>query len=138
MAETSHIGKKITRIRELRGMKQETLAEVLGMSQQAISKLELSDSIEDTTLARIANALNITPDGIRNFNEEAAINYIQNNYEGANQGALNVSVQNSQCTFNPLDKWLETLEENKKLYERLLQSEKEKVGILQKLLEGKQ
>jgi len=40
MAETLHIGRKISRIRELRGMKQETLASELGISQQAVSKIE--------------------------------------------------------------------------------------------------
>ena len=35
-----HLGRKISRIRELRGMKQESLATELGISQQAISKLE--------------------------------------------------------------------------------------------------
>ncbi|PHR87060.1 MAG: transcriptional regulator, partial [Leeuwenhoekiella sp.] len=33
----NHIGRKIARIRELRGMKQETLAEELGISQQSVS-----------------------------------------------------------------------------------------------------
>ena len=32
----------------------------------------------------------------------------------------------NHCTFNPLDKLMESVEENKKLYERLLQSEKDK------------
>jgi len=35
---TNHIGRKISRIRELRGMKQETLAIELGVSQQTVSK----------------------------------------------------------------------------------------------------
>lgn len=37
---SNHIGRKIARIRELRGMKQETLAEKLGISQQSVSHLE--------------------------------------------------------------------------------------------------
>lgn len=46
MAEKIHIGRKIGRIRELRGMKQEAIAEALGISQQAISKLENSETVE--------------------------------------------------------------------------------------------
>jgi hypothetical protein len=42
---------------------------------------------------------------------------------------------NVKCNLNPLDKWAEAIEENKQLYERLLQSEKEKVELLQRLLE---
>ncbi|MCX2432687.1 helix-turn-helix transcriptional regulator [Pedobacter sp. GR22-10] len=37
---TPHIGRKISRIRESHGMKQEALAIELGISQQAVSKLE--------------------------------------------------------------------------------------------------
>ena len=38
------------------------------------------------------------------------------------------------ATFNPLDKLVEAYEENKKLYERLLQAEKEKTTYLEQLL----
>lgn len=37
--------------------------------------------------------------------------------------------------LNPLDKMLDLVEENKKLYERLLESEKEKVELLKRMLE---
>jgi len=39
---------------------------------------------------------------------------------------------NNNCTlnFNPMDKLLEVIEENKKLYERLLQAEREKIELL--------
>ena len=46
-ASKNHIGRKIGRIRELRGMKQEALAAELGISQQSISQLEQSERIED-------------------------------------------------------------------------------------------
>jgi len=39
-------------------------------------------------------------------------------------------------TFNPLDKLLHALEENKVLYERLLKSEQEKVELLKQGLKG--
>ena len=45
--------------------------------------------------------------------------------------------QNEQCTFNSLDKFVEAMEENKKLYERLLQVEREKSDLLQKMLDSK-
>ena len=35
------------------------------------------------------------------------------------------SAYNYNCTFNPFDKWAEAVEENKKLYEKLL---KERAG----------
>ena len=47
MAETLKIGRKISRVREIIGMKQEALATLLGVSQQAISKIEQSEKVED-------------------------------------------------------------------------------------------
>lgn len=37
--QPNHIGRKISRIRELRDMKQEALAQALGTNQQAISAI---------------------------------------------------------------------------------------------------
>ncbi|HEY9009045.1 MAG TPA: helix-turn-helix transcriptional regulator [Ohtaekwangia sp.] len=84
MTETLHIGRKISRIRELRDMKQETLAAALGISQQAVSKLEQNDSIDDEYLDRVARALGVSPDAIKNFNEDAAIYNFHTNYDQAN------------------------------------------------------
>ena len=125
----THLGRKISRIRELRGMKQEALAAELGISQQAISKLEQSEEIEDSTLEKVAKVLGVSAEAIKNYSDEAVIYNIQNNYDGSNnQGANNIN--NNNCTFNPLDKLMAALEANKELYERLLASEREKVEIL--------
>ena len=124
MAEALHIGRKISKIRELRGMKQEALAAELGISQQAISKIEQSAEVEDAALEKIAQALGVTSEGIKKFSEEAVFNIIGNNYHDSSS-----SVQ-YQCTFNPIDKLVEVFEENKKLYEQLLASEREKIEIL--------
>ncbi|MFI0431289.1 helix-turn-helix domain-containing protein [Mariniflexile sp. HMF6888] len=125
----NHIGRKISRIRELRGMKQETLAEQLGISQQAVSKIEQSETIEGDKLEQIAKVLGVTKEGIENFSDEAVLNIIGNTYHVDNSSAVNYG-----CTFNPLDKLLEAHEENKKLYERLLKSEQDKIEYLEKLL----
>ena len=126
--KNNHIGRKISRIRELRGMKQETLAEELGISQQAISNIENSEKVEDDKLERVAKALGVTKEGIENFSEEVVFTIIGNTYND------NSSSLNYNCTFNPLDKLIESYEENKKLYERLLQAEKDKVAYLEKLI----
>jgi transcriptional regulator with XRE-family HTH domain len=128
----SHIGRKIARIRELRGMKQETLAEELGISQQSVSHIEQSETVEDDKLERVAKVLGVSKEAIENFSEEAIFNNIQNNYEGSTINAG--PTVNHHCTFNPLDKLVESYEENKKLYERLVQAEKDKVSYLEKLL----
>jgi len=132
----NHIGRKISRIRELRGMKQEALAAELGISQQSVSHLEQSETLEDEKLEKVAKALGVTKDVIQNFSEERAINYFNNFYDNsASQG--NSFNQGIYPTFNPLDKLVEAYEENKKLYERLVEAEKEKVKYLEELLKSK-
>ncbi|WAC41053.1 helix-turn-helix domain-containing protein [Pedobacter sp. SL55] len=120
----THLGRKISRIRELRGMKQDALAAELGISQQAVSKLEQSEEIEDSTLEKVAKVLGVSAEGIRSFSEETVFNIIGNTYHDQSTSL------NFQCTFNPLEKLMEALEANKELYERLLASEREKVEIL--------
>ena len=127
--KNNHIGRKISRIRELRGMKQEALAMELGVSQQSVSNMEQSETIEDEKLEQIANVLGVTKEAIENFSEEAVFNYFSNFYDSSTG-----QVNHNNCTFNSLDKLMETVEENKKLYERLLQSEKDKNAYLEKLM----
>jgi len=126
MAETVHIGRKIGRIRELRGMKQDALAANLGVTQQAISKLEQSENVEDETLEKVAKILGVSPEAIKNFSEEAIFNNINTFHDNSSLNDYS-SLLNYQCTFNPIDKIVE-------LYERLLKSEQEK----NELLKGKQ
>lgn len=135
--KTMTIGKKIEKIRNLKEIKQEVLAQALGVTRQAISKLEQSEYIDDEKLKLIADALGTTVDAIKNVTEEAIYNFVQNNYEGSNKDSNNLFVTNNNCNFNPLDKVIELVEENKKLYERLLKSEQDKIEMLQKLLDKK-
>ncbi|MCV2485773.1 helix-turn-helix transcriptional regulator [Flavobacterium sp. SH_e] len=123
-----HIGRNISRIRELRGMKQEALAIAIGMSQQTISNIEGSETVDDEKLNVIAEALGVSADAIKNYSDEVVLNNIQNNHEGSviHSGPT----VNHNCTFNPLDKIVE-------LYERLVQAEKDKVEYLEKLMKGK-
>jgi len=134
-AKPNHIGRKISRIRELRDMKQEALAQALGTNQQAISALENSETIDDEKLTKVAKALGVSVEALKNFSEEAAINYFNNFYD--NSGSNGAFANGPVFTFNPLDKLMETIEENKQLYERLLQAEKDKVEYLEKILKDK-
>lgn len=87
----------------------------MGVSQQTVSKIEQSESVEEETLGKIAKVLGVAPQAIKNFSEDAIINYFHDQ-----------SSFNFQCTFNPLDKVVE-------LYERLLQAER----VKNELLKGK-
>lgn len=118
MVETAHIGRKISKLRELKGIKQEALAAELGISQQAVSKIEQSAEVEDEALDKIAKVLGLTPEAIKAFSEDAVFNIIANTFTDNSQNN-----NNYLCTINPLEKIVE-------LYERLLASEKEKVEML--------
>lgn len=122
----SHIGRKIVRIRELRGMKQDTLASAIGVSQQTISRIEQSELVDDDKLEMIASALGVTVEAIRNFNEDAIINHM-NNIHNNHDNSVNAVVY---YQMSPIDKITE-------LYERLLASEREKIALLEKLVKGK-
>ena len=128
----AHIGRKISRIRELRGIKQETLAQELGVSQQTVSRIETSESVEEDILAKVAKILGVTTDTIKNFSDEAVFNYFNNFSDNSiNQGPIGA---HNTCNFNPLDKLMEVMEENKKLYERLLESERAQNELLKKMI----
>ncbi|WP_293930421.1 helix-turn-helix transcriptional regulator [Sphingobacterium sp. UBA6645] len=132
---TNHIGRKVSRIRELRGMKQEALAMELGVSQQTVSNIEKSATIESDLLAQLAKILGVTPEAIENFSEEAVFNIINNTFTSHDTSTLHAI--NIHPTFNPVDKLIEAHEENKRLYERLLQAEKDKATYLEELLRNK-
>jgi len=130
-SKPKHIGRNISRIRELKGMKQEALAQAIGSNQQAISIIENSETVDQERLANIAKALGVTVEAIENFSEESVFNFFNNFYDNsANNGAQGSGNTNNSCTFNPLDKVVE-------LYERLVQAEKDKVEYLEKLLKEK-
>lgn len=121
----NHIGHKIGRIRELRGLKQEVLAHELKVSQQTVSKIEQSETVDELMLEQIASILGVSVEGIKNFSEEAVFNIISNTFNNtsSDSSTLIASSLNYQPTFNTIEKIVE-------LYERLLQSEREKIELL--------
>jgi transcriptional regulator with XRE-family HTH domain len=129
MTETTkpkHIGRNISRIREMRKMKQEALAVAIGVSQQTISNIENSEIVDDDKLVAIAEALGVTKEALQNFSEDVMFNFF-NSFNDADFTNSNGAFGSIACTFNPLDKVVE-------LYERLVQAEKDKVAYLEKLL----
>jgi transcriptional regulator with XRE-family HTH domain len=131
MEKTIHHGRNIKRFREVFGMKQESLAYELGddWDQRKVSALEQKEVVDPKVLELVAQALKVPVEAIKNFDEEAAVAFIGNTYHD-NSGTFNY-----YPTFNPIEKWLEAIDEIKKLYERLLQAEKEKNELLQKIID---
>lgn len=121
-----HQGRNIKRFRDILGVKQETLAAKLEMTQQAFSKLEQKEQIDEKTLSKIAEALQIPVEAIKNMTDEAAFNITGNTF----QNDSSAYVYQYKCNFNPIDKVIE-------LYERMLKAEQEKVRLLQEALRDK-
>ncbi len=118
--QTMHTGQKIAHVRKLRGVKQETVANELGISQAEFSNIENAETVDDNILNQIAEILNVPSEAIKNFDESLAVYYINNKIENS---TIQENGHGIHQVFSPIDKVVE-------LYERLLESEKEKIRIL--------
>lgn len=76
-----HEGRNVKRFREMRGWKQEGLADEMGedWSQRKISLLEQKETIEPEILQLVSVALNIPVEVFQNLDDEQAINNVVNN-----------------------------------------------------------
>ncbi|CEJ72081.1 hypothetical protein BN1195_04438 [Chryseobacterium oranimense G311] len=124
------------------GIKQEALALDLGddWNQKKISLLEQKEIIEDPLLKRISEVLKIPVEAFQNFDEEQAVNIIANTVTTVNDNATGQVFQINP-TINTSEKWLEALDEIKKLneekialYERMLKEKDEMMGRLERLI----
>lgn len=109
----SHMGHNVSKLRSFLGVKQESLAQGLKLTQQQVSQIEQQEKIEEETLVVISEYLGVPVELIKNFDEEAVI-YNINHY---NVHDNTFSDSSSAQVFNPIEKIVE-------LYERLLASEK--------------
>lgn len=73
-----HIGQNISHIRHLTGVKQETMATALNISQPEYSRIERSAAVEEKLLNDIADILGVKPDVIKNFNPGRVPSVINN------------------------------------------------------------
>ncbi|MBD3903339.1 helix-turn-helix transcriptional regulator [Chryseobacterium sp. Ch-15] len=120
MEKTVRIGPNIRFLRNLKGLKQETVAIELGISQAEYSLIENSDVIDDEIIFQIAKIFNVTAEVIKEFNENQAFYSIENKVDNT---TINENSHGIHQVFSPIEKVVE-------LYERLLASEKEKIEIL--------
>ena len=142
MKEKIHQGKNVKRFREMLGIKQEALAFDLGedWNQRKISVLEQKETIDNILLQKISEVLKIPVEVFQNFDEEQAVNVIANTFTDFKDGATGQLFQ-INSTINTSEKWLEALEEIKKLneekstlYERMLKEKDEMMKKLESLI----
>ena len=116
-----HIGRKIERIRRLRGMTQTELGDLLGVTKQAVSKMEQTEKIEDEKIKQVADALGVTEEGLKKFTEETVLYYTSNFYENCKVSASNIGPITNVENLNHF-----SMEQAMKLFEELLKIEREK------------
>jgi transcriptional regulator with XRE-family HTH domain len=136
MEKTIHQGRNIKRFREMLGITQEGLAYDLGddWNQKKISLLEQKESIEPELLEQVAKHLKVPAEAIKSFDEDAAINIISNSFD--NGSFLNAG-HNPTFNVNPIEKWMEAVDKNEKLYAQLLKEKDEKIALLEKMVNKK-
>lgn len=112
-----HIGKNIAKIRELLGIKQESLAFTLKISQQTISKIEQTENLRENTVERIAIALGVSTSMIYKYSDQLLIDFLK-------EAISETGLPKEQTSMN-----LPILEKIIELYERLILLELEKAKL---------
>jgi len=115
-----NVGQKIARVREIRGMKQTDLAQRLGISQQALSKLENHEYIEEQKLKKVAEALGISTQALLQFQENTLLEETDGRRDSIH----------GDLGFDPIKKILT-------LYDELLETERKRIALLEELLHAK-
>lgn len=137
LKDNVHHGHNIKRIRQRQGLKQDAMASLVNLSQQTVSRYEATREIDMEMLERFAKALNVPVETLENMGEDAPMIFFENNnITNTNNDKVNNNNNlgsgfdindNSQNTFNPIEKVVE-------LYERLLKEEKDRNDALNERL----
>jgi len=115
--DTTNIGQKIEGVRRFLRVSQTELGSSLGITKQAVSKMERAKKMEDDKISQVANALGVSENGLKNFNQEA-IQYL------LYRSILSETKVNSFDNSNIL-----RLEKAIKFLQNLLKKEKSKIYI---------
>jgi predicted O-linked N-acetylglucosamine transferase (SPINDLY family) len=116
----------IKRIREIPAIIQDAPAPDAGLSKQAKSPLEKKEKTDDKISADVPEISKVPVEAIKNYDEQTVLNVISSTFN--DHAVLNGILYNP--TFNHFDKVVE-------LYEALLKSEREKIVLLERLLDKK-
>ncbi len=137
--KNTHHGHAVKRFRHALGIKQEVLADMMGTTQARVSNCEQKKVLEDEMIDKFAKALNVTPELIKELEEDPVTVIIENNTfeEGSVVGNVGSTSENFGNTYNPIEQILELSKEKTALYERMLELEKEKSALLEQLLKEK-
>ena len=125
-------GANVRRWREWRNVKQDILAEQIGVSQATMSSYERKDKLEEEILDKIAGALEIPTEAITELDNGTSINIFSNTFDNYSSNNINFNP-----TFNPIDKIVELYDEKNALYERMLKEKDSVIELLQELMKDR-
>jgi transcriptional regulator with XRE-family HTH domain len=117
--QTMLIGQKIKKLRELKNLTQDHMAQELRLTQSAYSRMELGETeVTYSKLEKIATVLNMKPEEIITFNENMVFNIMHNDVGNG------LVINNNQLS-----------EGERNLYEQQIQLLKDEVSFLKGMLE---
>lgn len=116
---SKHFGHKISSVRRLVGLSQSALGERLGITKQAVSKLEQSEKIDEKRIGAIANALGVTEEGLKKFKDESVVYNTINFFENCGVKSESVIANVENLNQTPVEKLA-------KVFEELIKMDKEK------------
>lgn len=120
------IGLKIRKVRILHGWSQDELAKKIGSSKSAVSRLENSQEIEPDVLKDICDKLEVTVEGLKNLDEDAALHFTANFYEGSTVHTSAVMSNTATLNNHPIDAMMKYFEKQLEKVRRDFQNELKK------------
>ena len=142
-----HLGRNIKKLRQYKNISQDYLAEKMQTTQQYISKLENKVEIDDETLEKLAIILDTPVNTIKEMVDDSPINYYNTLHDNATLNGANSNNENITYRIHThsINKFIEVyekqlkdmknsfaqqMEEQKKLYERMLNDKEETIKKL--------
>ena len=116
-----HTGRNIKAIREMLRVKQEVLADALGVSQQSVSLIEQRETVDPELLQKVAGILKVPVEAIENFKEDAAVSYISNTYTNSTGNQINGNPTYNYYADKLIELYEKTMKEKDAEIERLRQ-----------------
>ncbi|WP_128331134.1 helix-turn-helix transcriptional regulator [Apibacter sp. HY039] len=120
-------GKVIKSIREHLNIPVSEIALKLGINKQEYLELEKKEKLDAEILEKIAKALNIPVEAIIELEQGTTVNIVANTFTDFKYNAV---ANQNYPTFNTVDKIVE-------LYDKLLETERDKVRLMEEVLKGR-
>lgn len=96
--------------------------------------MQQHETLDASVLEKVAKILGVSEEAIKNFSDRTTHNFIST----FNDNSVGHVIGNyGEVTINTMDKWIEALEEIKRLNAELVKVKDEKIAMLERLLEKK-